>query len=72
MKHDSALSTYTPAELRDISKQVLKDYRKDNPENKYILDKPFPWFLRVSNDAIQLCVQIKDKNNWVRQHEIRL
>jgi hypothetical protein len=72
MRHDKDLSTYTPQEFKDMSKQVLKDYRKDQPDKKFILDSPFPWFVRVSNEAVQLCIQIKDKDNWVRQHEIRL
>jgi len=72
MKHSDTISTYTPQEIKDMCKRVLAEYRKDQPDKKFILDKPFPYFLRVSNDSAQLCVQIKDKDNWTRQHEILL
>jgi hypothetical protein len=71
MKHGDNLSTYTHDEFKSECKRVLAEYRKEQPDKKFILENP-PYYLRVSNESVQLSIQVKDIDGWVREHTVRL
>jgi hypothetical protein len=72
MKHGDNLSTYTHDDFKSECKRVLAEYRKDQPDKKFTLDKNSPYYLRVTNESVQLCIQIKSLDGWIREHTIRL